>query len=268
MDEKNPKNFKVLTDIAGIEDFNGHMDFKVTGSEDGVTALQLDMKLKGLSADILAEALKQARPARIHIINKMKEALSAPRAELSKYAPRIISFRIKPDKIREVIGSGGKTINEIIAACGGVKIDIEDDGLVMVCGTDAAMSQKAVDWIQNIVKEVQPGEVYEGKVNRIMDFGAFVEVLPGKEGLVHISQLANYHVGRVEDVVKVGDILKVEVSEIDEQGRINLTHKPFAAPPTPEQMAANASGGGFDRGSRRPSFGHGNSRPPRRNSDR
>ncbi len=276
MDETNPNNFKVLTDIAGIEDFNGHMDFKVTGSEDGVTALQLDMKLKGLSADILAKALQEAKPARVHIISKMKEALSAPRPELSKYAPRIISFRIKPDKIREVIGSGGKIINEIIAACGGVKIDIEDDGLVMVCGTDAAMSQKAVDWIQNIVKEVQPGEVYEGKVTRLMDFGAFVEVLPGKEGLVHISQLANYHVGRVEDVVKVGDPLKVQVSEIDEQGRINLTHKPFAAPPTPEQMAANASNGGsYDRGPRRPSFGgrsgggrSGGGRPPRRNFDR
>ncbi len=272
MDEKNPNNFKVLTDIAGIEDFNGHMDFKVTGSEEGVTALQLDMKLKGLSADILDKALQQAKPARIHIISKMKEALSAPRPDLSPYAPRIISFRIKPDKIREVIGSGGKTINEIIAACGGVKIDIEDDGLVMVCGTDAAMSEKAVNWIKDIVREVMPGEEFEGKVTRLMDFGAFVEVLPGKEGLVHISQLANYRVGRVEDVVKVGDTLKVKVTEIDEQGRINLTHKPYAAPPTPEQAAAAASHddfrprsprpGGFNRG------GHGGSRPPRRNFDR
>lgn len=274
MDEKNPNNFKVLTDIAGIEDFNGHMDFKVTGSEDGVTALQLDMKLKGLSADILAEALKQAKPARVHIINKMKEVLSAPRAELSKYAPRIISFRIKPDKIREVIGSGGKTINEIIAACGGVKIDIEDDGLVMVCGTDAAMSEKAVNWIKDIVREVMPGEEFEGKVTRLMDFGAFVEVLPGKEGLVHISQLANYRVARVEDVVKVGDVLKVKVSEIDEQGRINLTHKPFAAAPTAEQLASGANHGNYDDSRpRRPSFGgrggsRSGGRPPRRSFDR
>ncbi len=279
MDEKNPNNFKVLTDIAGIEDFNGHMDFKVTGSEHGVTALQLDMKLKGLSADILAQALQQAKPARTHIISKMKEAISAPRADLSPYAPRITSFKIKPDKIREVIGSGGKIINEIIASCPGVKIDIEDDGLVMVTSTDADSAKKAVEWIQNIVKEVQPGEIYEGKVVRIMDFGAFVQVLPGKDGLVHISQLANYRVNKVEDVVKIGDTLKVEVSEIDDQGRINLTHKPFAAPPTPEQLAAAASGGGdrgFDRGSqRKPSFGHGGghgghggSRPPRRNFDR
>ncbi|MDE2312190.1 MAG: polyribonucleotide nucleotidyltransferase [Patescibacteria group bacterium] len=273
MDESNPSHFKVLTDIAGIEDFNGHMDFKVTGSEHGVTALQLDMKLKGLSADILAKALQQAKPARVHIISKMKEAIAQPRPDLSPYAPRITSFMIKPDKIREVIGSGGKTINEIIAACPGVKIDIEDSGLVMVTSTEAESAKKAVEWIQNIVKEVEPGEIYEGKVTRLMDFGAFVEVLPGKEGLVHISQLANYRVGRVEDVVKVGDPLKVQVSEIDEQGRINLTHKPFAAPPTAEQLA---QGGGHDdfrprrsggRGGFSRDRGHGG-RPPRRNFDR
>lgn len=278
MDEKNPEHFKVLTDIAGIEDFNGHMDFKVTGSETGVTALQLDMKLKGLSADILAKALEQAKPARVHIISKMKEAISQPRADLSPYAPRITSFKIKPDKIREVIGSGGKTINEIIANCPGVKIDIEDDGLVMVTSTDAESAKKAVEWIQNIVKEVEPGEIYEGKVVRIMDFGAFVEVLPGKDGLVHISQLANYRVNKVEDVCKIGDTMKVQVSEIDEQGRINLTHKPFAPAATSEQLSASGGGGdrGFDRGSRKPSFGgrgggfggRGGSRPPRRNFDR
>ena len=269
MDEKNPNNFKVLTDIAGVEDFNGHMDFKVTGSETGVTAMQMDIKVKGLTPEILEKAIMQAKPARLYIIQKMKEALPAPRAELSPFAPRIVSFRIKPDKIREVIGSGGKTINEIIAACNGVKIDIEDDGLVMVCGTDAAMSEKAVNWIKDIVREVQPGEEFEGKVTRLMDFGAFVEVLPGKEGLVHISQLANYRVNRVEDVVKVGDTLKVKVSEIDDQGRINLTHKPFAAAPTADQMASG--GGSHDdyRGPRGPRSGDNNrrssSRPPRRN---
>jgi polyribonucleotide nucleotidyltransferase len=278
MDEQNPNNFKVLTDIAGIEDFNGHMDFKVTGSETGVTALQLDIKVKGLTAEILAKALEQAKPARIHILSKMKEALPAPRPDLSPYAPRITSFMIKPDKIREVIGAGGKVINEIIAATG-VKIDIEDSGLVMVTSTDAAASEKAVDWIKNIVREVEPAEIFEGKVTRLMDFGAFVEVLPGKEGLVHISQLANYRVNRVEDVVKVGDPLKVQVTEIDDQGRINLTHKPFAAPATPEQLAQSGSfdrpdrgghGGGFRRsggGRDRGPHGHG-SRPPRRNFDR
>ncbi len=272
MDETNPNNFKVLTDIAGIEDFNGHMDFKVTGSETGVTALQLDIKVKGLTSSILAQALEQAKPARIHILSKMKEALPAPRPDLSPYAPRITSFMIKPDKIREVIGSGGKTINEIIAACPGVKIDIEDSGLVMVTSVDAAASAKAVQWIKDIVREIEAGEVFEGKVTRLMDFGAFVEVLPGKEGLVHISQLANYRVNKVEDVVKVGDPLKVQVTEIDDMGRLNLTHKPFAEPPTPEQLAQGAASPGFDRpprpgggGFRRGSpGGHGGGGRPRR----
>ncbi len=272
MDTESPSKFKVLTDIAGIEDFNGHMDFKVTGSEEGVTALQLDIKVKGLTSAILAQALAQAKPARIHIISKMKEALPAPRPELSQYAPRITSFSIKPDKIREVIGSGGKTINEIIANCPGVKIDIEDSGLVMVTSTDAESAAKAVKWIQDIVREVEPGEIFEGKVTRLMDFGAFVEVLPGKEGLVHISQLANYRVGRVEDVVKIGDTLKVQVSEIDEQGRMNLTHKPFAPEPTPEQLAQGGNDNFHSRGPRNGGFrnhgGNGHGRPPRRNFDR
>lgn len=246
MDESNPSNFKVLTDIAGIEDFNGHMDFKVTGSEKGVSALQLDIKVKGLTADILAQALAAAKPARMHILSKMKEALDAPRKELSKYAPRITSFMIKPDQIREVIGSGGKVINGIIAECPGVKIDIEDSGLVMVSSVDAAASEKAVKMIQDIVREIMPGEVFEGKVVKLMDFGAFVELLPGKDGMVHISQLANYRVNKVEDVVAVGDTLKVQVQEIDDMGRINLTHKPFAPEPTAEQLAS--SGGGSDRG--------------------
>jgi polyribonucleotide nucleotidyltransferase len=253
MDESNPNNFKVLTDIAGIEDFNGHMDFKVTGSEKGVSALQLDIKVKGLTADILAEALAAAKPARMHILSKMKEALDAPRPELSPYAPRITSFKIDPEKIRDVIGSGGKTINGIIAECPGVKIDIEDDGLVMVTSTDAAASEKAVQMIKDIVREVEPGEIFEGKVVRLMDFGAFVEILPGKDGMVHVSQLANYRVGAPSDLVKVGDTLKVQVMEIDEQGRINLTHKPFAPEPTPEQLAQSSNGDdrrGGDRGGR------------------
>ncbi|QQS23121.1 polyribonucleotide nucleotidyltransferase [bacterium] len=249
MDESNPNNFKVLTDIAGIEDFNGHMDFKVTGSENGVTALQLDIKVKGLTAQILADALAAAKPARMHILSVMKEALPEPRADLSPYAPRITSFMIKPDQIRDVIGSGGKTINGIIEQCPGVKIDIEDDGLVMVTSTDAEMAAKAVEIIKNITKEIVVGEVYEGKVVRLMDFGAFVELAPGKDGMVHVSQLANYRVGKPEDVVKLGDVLKVQVMEIDEQGRVNLTHKPFAPEPTAEQLA-QASNGGGDRGGR------------------
>lgn len=280
MDEQNPNNFKVLTDIAGIEDFNGHMDFKVTGNDVGITALQLDIKVKGLTAEILAKALEQAKPARMHILNKMREALAEPRPDLSPYAPRITSFNIKPEKIREVIGAGGKVINEIIAATG-VKIDIEDDGLVMVASSDAEASARAVEWIKNIVKEVVPGEVYEGRVTRLMDFGAFVEVLPGKEGLVHVSQLANYHVGKPEDVVKMGDTLKVQVVEIDEQGRINLTHKPFAPEPTPEQLAQGPRStglarprfgqrdrGGSSGGQRHGGGGDRGSRPPRRSFDR
>lgn len=261
MDEQDPSHFKVLTDIAGIEDFNGHMDFKVTGSVEGITALQLDIKVKGLTAEILAKALHQAKPGRVFIIDKMKEVLSSPRSDLSKYAPRITSFTIKPDKIREVIGSGGKIINQIIAECPGVKIDIEDDGLVMVTSTDAEMSAKAVEWIKNIVREVEAGEVFEGKVTRLMDFGAFVEVLPGKEGLVHISQMANYRVNRVEDLVKIGDTLKVQVSEIDDQGRINLTHKPFAAP-APEGAESSGADRGFDGGYRKPMGGGGRGRQP------
>jgi polyribonucleotide nucleotidyltransferase len=251
LDEANPSHFKVLTDIAGIEDFNGHMDFKVTGTEDGVTALQLDIKVKGLTVNILKQALEQAKPGRAHILSKMKEALSAPRKELSKFAPRITTLQIPVDKIRDVIGSGGKTINAIIAETG-VKIDIEDDGQVFVAGVDAEMVEKAIEWIKNLTREVKAGEEFEGKVTRLMNFGAFVEILPGQEGLVHVSELANYRVEQVEDVVKVGDKLKVKVKEIDDQGRINLTHKPFAAP---------APAGSMER---TPRFGQGSTRDKER----
>lgn len=243
--------FKVLTDIAGIEDGNGDMDFKVTGSETGITALQLDVKTRGLTSDILATAVNHAREGRMHILSVMKGALSAPRPELNKYAPRITSFKIDPDKIRTVIGSGGKTINEIIAATN-VKIDIEDDGLVMITSTEASGAEKAEQWIKDLIREVKVGEEFRGKVVRIMEFGAFVELLPGKDGMVHVSKLKADRVEKVEDVVKVGDVLDVVVSEIDSQGRINLiTKEALAAGKTGERPPRSGGPRGGDRGPRR-----------------
>lgn len=218
------KAYKILSDIQGIEDGNGHMDFKVAGTKDGVTALQLDIKVKGLTVDILRDALSQAKDGRLFILQKITECLPQPRAEMSKYAPRIISFHINKEKIREVIGPGGKVINEIIAETG-VKIDIEDDGLVMVTSANQEASKKAVDWIKNLTREVVAGEQFQGKITRIMDFGAFAEILPGQEGLIHISELETHRVEKVSDVVKVGDIVPVKVIEIDSLGRINLSRR-------------------------------------------
>lgn len=228
--------FKVLTDIAGIEDANGDMDFKVTGSEKGITALQMDVKTKGLTVEILDQAVKQARDGRMHILSVMKQAIDKPRADLSPLAPRITTLQINPEKIRDVIGTGGKVINKIIAETG-VKIDIEDSGLVMVTSNDAAGSKKAIEWIENLTREIKVGEVFKGKVNRIMDFGAFVELTPGHDGLCHISELSWQRVGRVEDVVKIGDELEVKVVEIDQMGRVNLSHK---------QMIPRPEGGTFE----------------------
>ncbi len=247
MDEQNPSRFKVLTDIAGIEDFNGHMDFKVTGTEEGVTALQLDIKVKGLTPEILEAALEQAKPGRAYILSKMKECLDKPRPDLSPYAPRIYTLHIKPEKIREVIGSGGKVVNDIIAKTG-VKIDIENDGTIMVVSVDKQAADRAIEMINAIARDPEPGEVFEGKVTRLMNFGAFVEIAPGKEGMVHVSELANYRVGQPSDVVSVGDPLKVQVLEIDDQGRLNLTHRPFAGP-APEGAEPRGPAGG-DRGPR------------------
>lgn len=221
---QNENNYKILTDIQGPEDHYGDMDFKIAGTEKGITAMQMDVKIDGISAKIIRETLEKAREARIKIIGIMNEAIKEPRKDLSPYAPRITSFRINPDKIREVIGPGGKVINEIIADTG-VTIDIEDDGLVMITSKDAGAAVKAETWIKNIVREVAPGEIFQGKVTRIMNFGAFVEILPGQEGLVHISELSHSRVNRVEDIVKVGDVIAVKVKEIDSQGRINLTYK-------------------------------------------
>ncbi len=211
----------VLSDIQGLEDFLGDMDFKVTGTEKGVTAIQMDIKIKGIDKKILTTALNQAREGRMFIMGKLLETISGPRKELSKYAPKIITFSINPDFIKDVIGSGGKVINKIIDETG-VKIDIEDDGQVFIASQDSEMAQKAKKIILGIVEVPEVGDVYDGKVVRIMNFGAFVELGGGKEGMVHISKLSNKRVEKVEDVVKIGDTIEVEVIKIDEKGRIDL----------------------------------------------
>lgn len=215
---------EVLTDIQGIEDFFGDMDFKVAGTEKGITAIQVDTKIKGLPSNVIKEAIIKARKARMQILDNMLKTIPEPRKELSKYAPRIIFMNIDPDKIRDVIGPGGKTINKIIAETG-VKIDIEDDGRLFICAVNVDDGLRAQKIIEGLTKEVEAGEIYLGKVNRITNFGAFVEILPGKEGLVHISKLAHERVNKVEDVVNIGDEILVKVTEIDNQGRINLSRK-------------------------------------------
>lgn len=219
----------ILTDIQGLEDFLGDMDFKVAGTEKGVTAIQMDIKIKGIDREILTQALEAAREGRMFILQKMLECISEPRKELSPYAPKIITTTIHPDKIRDVIGPGGKMINGIIAETG-VKIDIEDDGHVFIYSPNQEDAKKALKMIEDITKEAEVGQIYNGKVMRIMNFGAFVEILPGKEGLVHISKLAHERVDKVEDVVKVGDEITVKVTDIDEQGRINLSRKDTLPP--------------------------------------
>ena len=216
--------YAVLTDITGKEDAYGDMDFKVTGTSEGVTALQMDIKVAGITVEIMRDALEQARQARFFILEKMTAVISASREELSPYAPRITTIRIPVDKIRDVIGSGGKVIRQITAETG-TEINIEDDGTIQIAATSGEAAQKAIKWIEGLTKEVEVGKEYMGKVTRIMNFGAFVEIMPGKEGLVHISQLADYRVPRVEDVVSIGDELMVVVTEIDRMGRINLSRR-------------------------------------------
>jgi polyribonucleotide nucleotidyltransferase len=211
--------YKILTDIQGPEDHHGDMDFKIAGTRDGITAIQMDVKVKGITEEILKEALERGKKTRLQILEKIESVLQKPRPQLSVFAPRILTLQINPEKIREVIGPGGKVINEIIDECG-VAIDIEDSGKVFITGEKEEAAQKALTWIKNITHEVQVGEIFQGKVKRIMAFGAFVEILPGQEGLVHISQLANYRVNKVEDIVKLDQIIPVKVIEIDEQGRI------------------------------------------------
>ncbi|MEG1432809.1 MULTISPECIES: polyribonucleotide nucleotidyltransferase [Eubacterium] len=221
---KEDEKLAILTDIQGMEDFLGDMDFKVAGTADGITAIQMDIKIHGIDREILTQALAQAKDGRMHILGIMNDTIAEPREELSPYAPRIITMHIKPDKIREVIGSGGKVINGIIDETG-VKIDIEDDGTIYIASEDGEAAKRAIDMINDIVREVEVGEVVDGTVVRIMNFGAFVSIPGGKDGLIHISKLEHHRVEKVEDSVKLGDKVTVKVIEIDDQGRINLSRK-------------------------------------------
>lgn len=217
-------DFKVLSDIQGAEDHYGDMDLKVAGSEKGITALQMDVKLDGVTLEMLSAAIKQANVGRAHILGEMLKTIPEPNKEMSPYAPRITTLHIHPDKIRDVIGKGGETINKIIDETG-VTIDIEDDGSVFIASADQEGSKRAVEWVETLTRDVKAGERFDGKITRIMNFGAFAEVLPGKEGLIHISKLSDKRVEKVEDIVKVGDVVPVIVQEIDDQGRINLSMK-------------------------------------------
>ena len=254
-DVENTGKVAVLTDIQGLEDFLGDMDFKVAGTAQGITAIQMDIKIKGIDEAILRQALAQAHDGRMHILDKMLDALPAPRPHLSRYAPKIIHFFINPEKIGEVVGPRGKMINKIIEETG-VKIDIEDDGSVFIATTDDAAAQKAKSIIEGIVRELKVGDVFTGKVARIMSFGAFVEYAPGKDGMIHISKLANGRVDKVEDVVKIGDELECKVAEIDSQGRINLIRNDIQyddeSMPVRRPPRRDGERGGRDRGGRPP----------------
>lgn len=218
---KKGKDYKILTDIQGLEDHYGGMDFKITGTKKGITVIQMDVKINGIPTKILEESFAQAKKARFQILNEIKKTISKPRPKLSPFAPRILTIQINPDKIRDVIGKGGKIINEIIQECN-VSIDIEDTGQVFITSESEESAQKAVEWIEKLTREAKVGESFKGTVKRILDFGAFVEILPGQEGLIHISKLSPGRVGKVTDVVKLNDIVEVKVISIDEQGRINF----------------------------------------------
>lgn len=243
----NKGEWKVLTDLQDLEDSEGGMDFKIAGTKTGITAIQLDTKTTGLANEIIKQTLTQALDGRRHILEAMSRAIAAPRAEMSQYAPRVETLHINPEKIRDVIGPGGKMINKIIDECG-VEIDIEQDGTVFISSVKAEGMAKAKQWVENLTKEVAAGEVYDGKVTRLMDFGAFVEILPGQEGLVHVSEISYERVEQVADVLHVGDAVKVKVKEIDDLGRINLSMKALLTPPAGYEERPRPSGGA--RGSR------------------
>jgi len=258
--------WEVLTDIQDLEDGKGGMDFKITGTIDGVTAIQLDTKTNGLTDEIIKEALDRGRTARKEILKVMAGAIEAPRPELSPYAPRIITIHINPDKIRDVIGAGGKVINGIIAETG-VSIDIEDDGTVFICSTDEESSKKALKMVEDITREFEPGEIFKGKVVRMLDFGAFVEIAPGRDGMVHVSKLAPYRVSKPSDFFAVGDEVYVKVEEIDDQGRLNLTMVGLTEnEPLWLNRKGEQSGGGFGGGRDRGGFGGNRNGRDRRDS--
>jgi polyribonucleotide nucleotidyltransferase len=217
-------NYKILTDIQGPEDQNGDMDFKIAGSKEGITAIQMDVKIRGISEKILKECLERGKVARWQILDKMEKVLPKPREELSIFAPRILTLQINPEKIREVIGPGGRVINEIIGECG-VSIDIEETGKIFVTAEKEEAAKKAIAWIKNITREVKVGEIFQGKIKRILNFGVIIEILPGQEGLLHISKLPPYQRKRIDEFFKVGEIIPVKVTSIERSGRINLSLK-------------------------------------------
>jgi polyribonucleotide nucleotidyltransferase len=214
----------ILSDILGDEDHAGDMDFKVCGTEQGINSMQMDIKIDNLTGDILRKALSQAREGRLFIIEKLRETIAKPREEISIYAPRITTMKVRPDKIRDVIGSGGKNIRQIVAETG-VEINVEDDGTVTIASSDADAASRAVDMVKWLTEEAEVGKIYVGTVKKIVDFGAFVEILPGTEGLLHISQLARERVNKVTDILHEGDEVRVKVLEIDKQGKMRLSRK-------------------------------------------
>jgi len=242
-------NFKIVTDLQDLEDSPGGMDFKIAGTRTGITAIQMDTKTHGMTKNMVRATLEQGKDARIKIIDVMEKAIPEPRKELSPYAPRIITIQINPDKIRDVIGPGGKMINEIIEKTG-VAIDIEQDGNVFITSTDGEGAKRAIEWIESLTEEVEVGKTYKGKVVRLMDFGAFVEVLPNQDGLVHISEMAPWRVDKVTDMVNIGDEVLVKVVEIDDQGRVNLSMtkaEGYVPPARPAGAQDRGNGRGFDR---------------------
>jgi polyribonucleotide nucleotidyltransferase len=227
---KEDARYAILTDIIGLEDHCGDMDFKVTGTQDGITALQVDFKIAGVPNELIGKILTQAKQARMFLLGKIGEVIGQPRKELSGFAPRITTLKIPTEKIGELIGPGGKTIRKIIAETGAT-IDIEDDGTVLVASNDAKAAQLAVEKVKALTEVPEIGKLYTGKIKRILNFGAFCEILPGQEGLIHISELADRFVSKVEDVVKIGDEVTVKVISIDEQGRVNLSLKQAKSSP-------------------------------------